>query len=60
MCPPLQRQPTLSKLAPSSPLRYNPPLQGKKDEARQISADGYNWFTEEFDTMDHPLLKGCQ
>ena len=32
MCPPRQRQPTLSKLAPSSPLRYNPSLQGTSGE----------------------------
>jgi hypothetical protein len=57
MCLPLQRQPTLPKLVPSSPLRYNPPLQGKKDEARQRPADRYSRFAEEFDTMDHLLLK---
>jgi predicted ATPase len=26
--------------------------QGKKEEARQILADVYNWFTEGFDTKD--------
>lgn len=26
--------------------------QGKKDEARQILAEIYNWFTEGFDTRD--------
>ena len=26
--------------------------QGKKDEAWQILAEIYNWFTEEFDTAD--------
>jgi predicted ATPase len=28
------------------------PSQGKKDEARQLLADSYNWFTEGFDTQD--------
>ena len=26
--------------------------QGKKDEARQMLADVYDWFTEGFDTAD--------
>ena len=26
--------------------------QGKKDEARQLLADIYHWFTEGFDTRD--------
>ena len=26
--------------------------QGKKDEARQMLAEIYNWFTEGFDTVD--------
>jgi predicted ATPase len=26
--------------------------QGKKDEARQLLADIYGWFTEGFDTVD--------
>lgn len=26
--------------------------QGKKDEARQMLAEIYNWFTEGFNTMD--------
>jgi len=27
-------------------------LQGKKDEARQLLAEIYGWFTEGFDTAD--------
>jgi predicted ATPase len=26
--------------------------QGKRDEARQLLAESYGWFTEEFDTAD--------
>ena len=26
--------------------------QGKRDEARDLLADVYNWFTEGFDTLD--------
>jgi len=26
--------------------------QGKRDEARQLLAEVYNWFTEGFDTAD--------
>jgi predicted ATPase len=26
--------------------------QGKRDEARQVLAEVYNWFTEGFDTAD--------
>jgi predicted ATPase len=28
------------------------PQQGKKNEARQLLADIYGWFTEGFDTKD--------
>ena len=31
--------------------------QGKKDEARQILAEVYHWFTEGFDTKDLQAAK---
>jgi adenylate cyclase len=31
--------------------------QGKKDEARQLLADVYGWFTEGFDTADLKTAK---
>jgi predicted ATPase len=32
--------------------------QGRKDEARQLLAEVYGWFTEGFDTVDLQEAKG--
>ena len=33
--------------------------QGKRDEARELLAPVYGWFTEGFDTLDLKEAKSC-
>ena len=40
------------QLAPTTSLARLLAKQGKRDEARAILAEIYNWFTEGFDTAD--------
>jgi len=51
-----------SELGPTTSLARLLAKQGKRDEARAMLSDVYNWFTEGFDTADlkdaRALLEG--